>query len=616
MLADNAGVVGVGGVLDAAHVVIVCVALFAITGFGPVALWLPARLRRHEPLWVLPAGAIATALELGALGYLYVPFDIALAVVLAGNAALSVYAWRRKRGPAALRAASAASPSWRMLAVPLVLAVLIGAIALLPMFRSGIATVIGNGSDAHLAVGSGQLLQGHHPNAVAPEEPVDQIPLHWRSKPPIYFAYGAVARLAGMEPYEVIAPLSATLLALAALGFWLIARDLLGSGVWTAGAVMGLIGLNRIALHTTMHPYFNQTWGFFAMPFAIVLARHVVRRPTPGGLVLLVAFLAVLGAAYPLALPIPLMSAAVLYGFERRRRGLPLWRRPRLKSRRQLLWIVPLCILALPLLRGILEKFGGVARVLTPGYTLDTWGGDLLGFYPERWFFGIEEVETGLIVLPLIIIGVVLALRRAPRDVSWALGAAMIFGVVAALYFRPRDYGWYFHYKALAFVAPVVIVVAAVGLSRLKARWMVIVALLFLLAAARQSAQEEIAGTFDQVSRDLIELKQIDARLAPSESIRLDMQPNGRMQWVGHMLSGQPLCSQRPILGTAYPHVAVSRAADYVLVARDLRKPFDAVGPPVRTLDAFVLYHLRRGLPGGDRCSRKMIQTVGPRQLE
>jgi hypothetical protein len=406
------------------------------------------------------------------------------------------------------------------------------------------------------------------------------------------------------------------LLALAALGFWLIARDLLGAGAWTAGVAMGLIGLNRIALHTTMHPYFNQSWGFFAMPFAIVLARHVVRSRSRGGLALLAAFLAVLGCAYPLALPIPLLAAIIFYAFERRRRDLPLWRRPRLRNPRQLFWIVPLGILAIPLVRGILEKGGGAARVLTPGYPLEAWGGDLLGFYSERWFFGIQDEGAGAIALPLIVIGIVLALKRLPRDVSWGLGAAALFGVAAAIYFRPREAGWYFHYKALAFVAPIIVVLAAVGLGRLRARWMAVAALLFLIAVTRAGAQYELNDTFDQVSRDLLELKRVDARLPPSDSIRLDMQPNGRMQWAGYMLSGQPLCSQRPILATAYPHVAVSRAADYVLVSRDLRKPFDATGAPVMTLDGFLLYRLRPGLPGGDRCSRKMVQTIGPEQVK
>lgn len=608
-----------GGVLDAVHVTAVGVALFAITGFGPVALWLPGRLRRHELLWVLPAGAVATAIELAALGYLYVPFDIALGLVLVGNLGFAIYAWRTAptmRLPRGGGAGTGAAASWRVLAVPLFLAMLIGAIALIPMFRSGLATVIGNGSDASLAVGSAKLLQSHHPNAVAPKEPIDQIPLAWRSKPPIYFAYGAVARLSGMETYAVIAPLAALLLALAALGFWLMARDLLGSGLFAAGAVMGLIGMNRIVLHTVMHPYFNQTWGFFALPFALVLARHVVRRPTRGGIVMLVAFIALLGFAYPLAMPIPVIAALAFYRFERIRRDLPVWRRPRLKNRRQLLWIVPLCILALPLVRGILEKSAGSVRVLTPGYTLNAWGGDLLGFYAERWFFGIQELGPAYIAMPLIIYGTVLALRRLPRDIAWGLGAAMIFGVGAALYFRPREEGWYFHYKALAFIAPVIVAVAAVGLSRLRVRWLAIVALLFLLATARNSAQYEVGITFDQLSPDLLQLKQVDKRLPPSASVRLDMMPNGRMQWAGYMLSGQPLCSQLPIVGTAYPHVQISRAADYVVVARDLRKPFDAVGPPVMTLTSFVLYHLRPGLPGGDRCSRKMVQTIGTAQLK
>src|ERR1044072_8497765 len=100
------------------------------------------------------------------------------------------------------------------------------------MFRGGFVTVIGNGSDAHLAVGTAQFLQSNPPNGVDPNEPVDRVPLVWRSKPPIYLAFGAVARVAGMEPYAVIATLQAFLLALGALGFWLLARELLGAGAW------------------------------------------------------------------------------------------------------------------------------------------------------------------------------------------------------------------------------------------------------------------------------------------------------------------------------------------------------------------------------------------------
>jgi hypothetical protein len=611
-LATSAGVVGRGGLADALHVAAACVLLFAVTGFGPTRLWLPAALRRHELLWVLPVGAVATALELALLAYAFVPFDVALAVTLAGGVALAVYAWRRDPGLPLARSAAGAGEraSWRALLVPLYLAALVGAIALVPMFRGGFVTVIGNGSDAHLAVGTAQFLQRHHPTDVAPDEPVDRVPLVWRSKPPIYLAFGAVARLAGMEPYAVIATLQAALIALAALGFWLLARELLGAGPWAAGAAMGLVGLNRMELFTGMHPYFNQTWGYMAMPFAIVLAWQVVRRRTAGGVLLFAAFLGVLTFAYPLAMPIPVIATIVFWGFERRRRGRSLLRLPRLRSRRQLLWVVPLFFLLLIPLQGVLEKTASSTRVLAPGYSLVNWGGDLTGFFPERFFLGFGDAGMAAVGVLLLGIGLVLGLARAPRDIRWGLGALIVFGVVAALFFRPRQYGWYFHFKALAFVAPVAITVGAVGLARLRWAWAGALALIVLIGATRDGAAAQIGATFDQLPKSMLELKKVDALLPPGASVRLDMPADGRMLWAGIILAGQPLCAQRPVMETSYPHVPVSRAADYVLVDDDWRKPFDAVGPPVLTLDRYQLFHLRPNLPGGDRCSRKMVLTV------
>jgi hypothetical protein len=608
-LATYAGVKGRGGVAEAAHVAVVTVVLFAIAGFGATRLLLPAGLRRHEPLWVLPVGAIATCMELSLLVYAYVPFDVALVLVIAANVALAIYAWRRDPGRPA-RSAPPGAISWRAIAVPLYLAALVGAIALLPMFRGGFVTVIGNGSDAHLAVGTAIFLQDHHPSAVAPNEAVDRVPLVWRSKPPIYLAFGAVARLAGMEPYAVIATLQATLLALAALGFWLLARDLLGAGLWAAACAMGLVGLNRIVLFTTMHPYFNQTWAFMATPFAIVLAWHLARRRSRGGLALFAAFIVVAAFAYPLALPIPLLAAVVFWAFQRRRTGRPLLRRPRLRSRRQLLWVVPLFFVLLLPLQGVLEKTASSTRVLFPGYSLANWGGDLTGFFPERYFLGVDDPGPGAVAILVLALGLVLALHRAPRDVRWGLGVVVAFGVLAALFFRPREYGWYFHFKALAFVAPIVVALAAVGLTRLRWAWVSVLALLFVIGVTRNGAANEIGSTFDQLPKSMLALKQVDARLAADASVRLDMPADGRMLWAGIMLSGQPLCSQRPLMETSYPHVPLSRAADYVLVDKEWRKPFDAVGPPVMDLERYQLFALRRGLPGGDRCSRKMVLTV------
>jgi len=590
-------------------VLVACVVLFGTVGFGLTRLLLPAGLRRHEALWILPVGAVATALEMALLAYGFVPFDIALALVVVASIGLGVFAWRRDPGVRA-RSAPADAASWRTIAVPLVLALLIGAIALLPMFRGGFVTVIGSGSDAHLAVGTAEFLQDNHPTGVDPSKAVDRVPLVWRSKPAIYLAYGGVARIAGLEPYAVIATLSAALLAFAALGFWLLARDLLGAGPWAAAVAMGLVGMNRIELFTGMHPYFNQTWGYMTTPFAIVLAWHVVRNRTRGGVLLFAAFIGVLAFAYPLALPVPLLAAVVFAGFERRRRGLSLLRIPRLRSRRQLLWIVPLFFMLIIPLQGVLEKTAASTRVLAPGYSLANWGGDLTGFFPERFFLGIADAQGALIALPLIAAGLLLALRRAPRDIRWGLGAVVLFGVLAALFFRPREYGWYFHFKALAFVGPLVVAAAAVGLSRLRWRWVSVVAALLLIGVTRDGAAHELGTTFDQLPRSMLELRSVDARLAPGESVRLDMPADGRMLWVPNMLAGQPLCSQRPLLKTSYPHVPISRAADYVLADDDWRRPFDAVGPPIMTLDRYQLFRLRPGLPGGDRCSQKMELTI------
>jgi hypothetical protein len=608
-LASYAGVVGRGGLGGAMHVAVACVVLFGIVGFGPTRLLLPDGLRRHEALWVLPVGGVATALELALLAYAFVPFDVALGVVLVGGVALGAMAWRRDPGLRA-RSAPANAASWRTIAAALALAVLIGAIALLPMFRGGFMTVIGNGSDAHLAVGTAQFLQRNHPTSVDPSEAVDRVPLVWRSKPAIYLAFGGVARVAGKEPYAVIATLSAALLAFAALGFWLLARELLGAGPWGAGAAMGLVGMNRIELFTGMHPYFNQTWGYMTTPFAIVLAWHVVRNRTRGGVMLFAAFIGVLAFAYPLALPVPLLAAIVFAAFERRRRGLSLLWIPRLRSRRQLLWIVPLFLLLIIPLQGVLEKTAASTRVLAPGYSLVNWGGDLTHYFPERYFLGMDKTTGAIVALPLFALGLFLALRRASGEVRWGLGAIVAFGALAALFFRPREYGWYFHFKALAFVGPLVVAAAAVGLSRLRWQWVGVLALLFLVGVTRTGAAHELGTTFDQLPRSMLELKTVDARLPPGASVRLDMPADGRMLWAGNMLSGQPLCSQRPLLNTSYPHVPISRAADYVLVDDDWRKPFDAVGPPLMTLERYQLFRLRPDLPGGDRCSLKMVLTV------
>jgi hypothetical protein len=588
--------VGKAAIPPIARVALAAGVLFAVGGCGLTRLLLPSGLRRHEPLWILPVGACAVSLTMTALGFAAVPFKLSLAITLAAGAALGAAVWRRSGPPTGF--------TWQGTAWPAYIAVILACVSLVPLFRAGFVTVEGQGQDAHLAVGTAQFLQKHYPTAIAPEEPVDRVPLVWRSKHPIYYTTGAVATLSGLEVYETLSALAAVMLALACLGFYLVARELLRAPPWVALAAMGLVGLDRMVLHTVMHPYFNQTWGFFALPFALVLTWWFVHERTRGGLALLALFLAIGAFAYPLALPIALIPLAVLLWPER----TTLWRRL-YHGRRSLRWMVPVGLILLIPIAGVFEKAAtGVKVVIDPTFPLDSWGGDLLGYYPERWFFGADTPAWMAIVAPIGLYGLWRGLRAIPPPLARGLAAVMAFAAVFAFYFRLRDIGWYFHFKVLAFVAPLALVVAAAGLAQVRRQAVAVIAVLVLLVSARASAVSELGQTFDQLPRHVLALRTIDAALAPGRSIRLDVDPK-QQNWVAYMLHGQPLCSQKPLLGTSYPHVRISRKADFALAPDDAR-PADAVGPPVRSLQAFKLYRLRADLPGRENCSQRMVQTV------
>ena len=602
---------GLSAVDDAARAGLAAFVLFAVAGFGIVRLWLPEGLRRHELLWVLPVGACASGLELALFGYARVPFEVNLALVLVVGVALGVFALRRETGRDAGRDTGRdtgpATPgvSVAEIAWPVWIGLLLICIALVPMFRSGFPTVLGNGSDAHLAVGTAAFLQDHHPTAVAPEEPVDRVPLVWRSKPPIYYPLAAVATLSGMETWEAFPVVAALLMALAAAGFFLLARDTLGAGLAGAAAGMALVGLDRVVVHTTVHPYFNQLWGLFALPFALVLAYWAVKARTRGAIALLALFLAIGAFAYPLALPIPLLALAALLWPERRRLGAvrDLWRGPR-----TLLWLLPLAALLAYPAYGVAEKaISAIRPVVDPGFSLVAWGGDLLAYRPEHDFLALPS-ESALIVLgPILAVAIVLELRRAPRPLAVAFGAVLVFGVVATIWFRSRDYGWYFHFKTLAFAGPLAVLLAAVAVSRLRRGAAIALAVLVWLAGL--AATDELKLTFDQNPPGITQLADLDASLPADASVRLDVD-RSRQLWVAYFLSGQRLCSQRPLLETSYPHVPISRKADYVLVERELRRPFDATGAPVWRGERFLLYRQSPTVPGPDFCSQRMQQTV------
>lgn len=573
-----------------------------MTGLGPTRLLLPAGLRAHEALWVLPVGACATGLAMTVLGFLAVPFDVNLALVLLAGAVLAVIALRRR--PVSGRAAALAQG--RAAAWPVWIAALVVAVALVPLFRAGFATVEGQGQDAHLAVGSAMFLQENYPTSVNPAGPIDQMPLVWRSKQPIYYALGGAARLSGLEVFETISTTAAVLLGLAALGFFLFTREVLGAPRWAALAAMGLVGLDRMVLHTVMHPYFNQTWGFVAMPFALVLSWWLVRERTRGAIALLAMFLAILAFAYPLALPIPLVPVAVvLWPHRRRVREL----RRLYRGKRSLAWLVPLAVVfAVPLL-GVVEKMlsaAGLVFDLSRG--LQNWGGDLNGWFMEPWFFGMETWGFFLVAAVPVCLAIRLALRDQPAALRKGLYGLFAFAVGFAIWFRLRDYGWYFHFKVLAFVAPVALATAAAGFAKLRRPALRYLTVGMLLLSALGAARDEVGKTFDELPRYILELRSVDAALPPGRSVRLDINPQ-EQNWAAFWLHGQPLCSQLPLLNTSYPHVPTSRKADYILTKDDAPVPVDAAEAVMR-IQAFTLYRQRPEVPGPSVCSQLMVQTI------
>src|SRR5204862_1820158 len=135
--------------------------------------------------------------------------------------------------------------------------------------------------------------------------------------------------------------------------------------------------------------------------------------------------------------------------------------------RRSLLWLVPLALVLIVPIAGVIEKATSAFNVVfDPARSLKSWGGDVFGYFPEAQFLGVHDWGLLIVAAPLLAWGAYVALRAAPRRIRLALIALFAFAVVFAIEFRLRRYGYYFHFKTLAFAAPVLLVTAAAGFGR------------------------------------------------------------------------------------------------------------------------------------------------------
>jgi hypothetical protein len=584
--------------------------VFGIGGFGLVRLLLPDALRGYELLWVLPTGGCAVGLALTVLGFAHVPYPVALALVLVAGLGLGGSALARRGRP---------SPARSQLTWPILLAVVVLFIALVPMVLvAHYAAPVGTGSDAHVAAGTASFLKHAYPAGVDISQPINQMPPTWQSKYPIYYAFAAVSSLSGLATWQVLATLAAALLAMAAVGMFLVAREVLRAPVAAALVAMILAGLDREALHTVLNPYFNQTWGFFAMPFTLVLGWWLVqpglsRRSRQATALLLALFGLVLLFAYPLAAPIPAVPIVVFVWREWRRKlraGEPvLHPRDLYRSRRSLLWLIPVAVLlAVPAI-GVAQKAVGAAKVLAPGSSLQAWAGDLPGFIPFNYFVSLPGSLAFLPVTVVVFALAALGLSRSSRSLTWGLGGLAVIGVLLAVYLRQRAYGYYFHFKLLAFIGPLVMVMAAAGAAQLR-RWGPPLLAVFC-AATIASAVAELSDTGFQLPTATIQLSSWARSLPAGASIRLDMWPPDQL-WAAYFLASHPVCSQLPLLDTDYPHVAASRKADYIVATVATGRPADAVGPVLRQNTGYRLFRQNPAVPGVSRCSQRRLDRIYP----
>lgn len=605
-LARSAGVAGLSAVSGVLRTAVVAVAFFGLCGWGLTFALAPPALVHHRLLLVLPIGAAASSFALAVLGLLHVPFDVSLGLVLAA----ALLAALRYGLPLRVRRRPPAASSLLRLALPLMLAAVVGLISLIPVFRSGFETIPGQNGDAILVAGSAVLVEHAPPTATRNDLPINRIPLQWRSKYPIYYALAAVATLGGQTPIQAFATVSALVLAATALGLFVFALYALRAPPWVALLSALLVPLDRIVMYVTIHPYYNELWGQFALPFMLLFGWLFLRQPSRRSAALFVLFLVFGLLVYPLMVLFPVLFLAPLawerWREARRRGSSPGWiaalRLPRPRAR-PWLW-VPLAVVAVPivavLVRGFVEKALSAIDVLLPGTNLANWSGPGLPYLPAPPFFGMPGPGTLDYVGAAVVAALAVAgLRRIRPELRVPMGVMVVVTALVGVYFRARGEGQLFFFKDLAFLGPYVLVLALVALAALVAsRRRIAVAAgvagtAAVLVVVPIGASREIDATYAQATPQVLELAAWDRQIPRDASIRNDVPPSGFQLWADYMLHDHPLSALAP-LGGFFPHPPFGWRADYALTFRPQPRPLDAVGRrPVRANAQFELWRVR-----------------------
>ncbi len=620
-IAAYAGVKNVGAVPEVTRAVAATMLLVSVAGYAPARLLVPPALWPHFPVCVGLVGCVSAGLGLTALGFLGLPFEVSLPLLLGAGAVAGV-AIRLRLGPARPDQNDLAAAGGRRftLAWPSYLAVLLVALLVAPVFANGYATVQGRNPDAMLGVGTAELLQNAHPTAIDEDLPVDRMPLVWQSKYPIYYVLAGASSLSGLDPIRTFAAFSAVLAALTAAAFMLVARYTLGAGPRATVLTMALVGLDTAVAYLALHPYHNQLWGMMALAPILLFGLRLLNRPNRRDAVLVAGFLVLGLAAYPLMVLFPALAFAAA-GVTAYRSGR-LSIRPRLPRTRlgRAGWVAAVLLAAPAVLAigdGVVEKSASAAELLLSGSSLGPWRGDLDHYLPPGFFLGVPGV-LGYVAALVVLAAAALGVRRLPAVQRGAFAAMIAGGLLFGVYFRFRELGEYFYFKVLAYLAPVVLVAAVVGLAartgRRGAGGLALAASVALVALQLAGLRQEIAVTGLQLEAETLELREAAARLPEGASLRVDVLPDGRQLWVSYMLNDHPLSTLAPLTGTTYPHIPPGRKADFIVADSRIRlDPWpDSEGPPLFDNGKFRLYRMRAGVPGPDLSSKRMVDVLSP----
>lgn len=573
--------------------------LFWLSGAALARVLTPDSLRPLRDLFAIPLGAMSSALTLTALGIAHMPLKVSLWLVLAAGVAGLLLLRRRTRAAASEARTHRPSepPGAPSLRVWLAVLALIALVGVIPAWRTGAATIYGQNPDAHQVAGIAVLFQHVSPTGTDVALPVDTVPPNWRFRYPIFYPLAAVANLSHLDPIQVFAVMAAALLALVALGFGAFAVRCLRAPRWAGPPIGAAVALTATTLHLVWHPYWNQLWGLAMLPYALLFGWIAVEEGDGRAAGLFVLVLVMLGLAYPLALPYPLVIVGAL--------AAPRWRDLRMpRQLRTHAWaagLIGLLVLT-PALIGAAIKLGqGLSQLLSSHSAL--WGGDIKHFMPVGKFLG----TGGGIVPALLIAGLAVpALVALPRRAAWPLGVTLALLCLLDLRFRLASTGSYMDFKHLSFVGVLVVALAACTVARRissgSRSWMAAGALVAIgwgIAAGWQD-HREIAFNPVQATPEMFQIRRWAAELPRGASVRVDVPPSGVQLWAVYMLASHPVDALQPVGYTTYAHAPAGLRAEYSLSLRyypspdlRIRRPFPPVGfaqgAPLFANDQFVV---------------------------